>query len=72
MVFFPRVAGFGDDARLHPLAFANKVMMHRTDGEWHRNRREFGTDFFIAQHEERLTVVNCCRGAFAQCLQRGF
>ena len=72
MVFFPRVAGFGDEARLHPLAFANKMVMHRADGKGHRHRREFGTDSLIAQHEERLTGFNCRRGAFAQRLQGGF
>ncbi len=53
MMHIPRIAGLGDEPHADPLLGLHEALVHRTDGEQHRNRRARLVGVAVADHENR-------------------
>ena len=58
MVDLPNVAGFNDDADLHPVLLPDEVVMHSGEHEQRRDRRVVLVGVAVGEHDELGAVRN--------------
>ena len=59
VVHVARFAGICHQTGPHPAPFPDKALVHRTDGQQHRNGRQVSTHAPVAQDEDGLPGLDC-------------